>query len=149
MKPVTFGCVVFGATGLAGPIVWLASDTSRPWDNPFLDELLFYLWPGRLLAFGDDRSLRSAATAVGANLVLFLALGPLAAFAARWRGMAAATYWCFALLLLLWGLWGAGSDTRFLDVPPLLAALGINAVPFWLVDRAARRNGPARQEQRA
>ena len=76
--------------------------------------------PGRIVA---------ASYAIGANVVFFIAIGLLAAAAARHRTALFSLYLVMSVLICFLALWGAGFSLAFLNGFALLAALFLYATP--------------------
>jgi len=142
-----FASLIFTAMAFMGPLLRLATwppsrfekATSSAVEN-FVYDLVLYLWPTQPLAVIESNASRALAglVAVGGNVLLFLVLGLLVGAASKRRGALTFVYAAVCGFLILIGLWGSGYDIEHLAWFPLITAMVLYAVPFWLVHRAAR-----------
>jgi hypothetical protein len=136
--------LLFGLMALVGPVVrWLTWPPSAferrtsPQLNEFVSDLVFLLWPTQSLGVIEVNigATFAAVAAVSANVLLFLLVGILAAAIVKMRYGLPALYLVVGLLLTLFGLWGAGFSSAYLNVAALLIALLLYAIPFGLTAR--------------
>ena len=108
----------------------------------FFSDLIFLLWPAGLVAVMEVTPGRivAASYAIGANVLLFVAIGLLAAAAARHRTALFSLYLVMSVLVCFLALWGAGFSLAFLNGFALLAALLLYATPFLAVHRLCARH---------
>lgn len=145
-----FAGVVFAVAALVGPAVRYATWPPSSFEKrtsvgaeDFVYDLVFYLWPTQPLAVlaPTDGRLAALLLTVGGNLVLFVLVGLVVGAVASRRGGVVLVYATLCGFLLWFALWGAGYRLEHLDVSPLVLALALYAVPFWLVAAAAARQG--------
>jgi hypothetical protein len=137
---------VFAAAALTGPLIryvaWPPSKIGQIGSfrlDVFIYDLVFLLWPTQMLAVIEASlgSFVAAAVAVGANVVLYGAIGMLVGVTAGRRSAVLVLYLFVSTLVTLFALWGAGFGLAHLNVPALGIALILYAVPFWLVRKLA------------
>lgn len=134
--------LVIGALGLVGPCVRLAIPPGSSVES-FIYDLTWLLWPTQAVAVAEVTLGRAAARAlaVGANLLLFFAIGMIIGLT---NHKSLARHALQAILIgavLLWTAIGAGFDAAFVNWLALLVACGMGALAFWL---AARVGAPGK-----
>lgn len=145
---IRFAGVVFAVAALAGPLIryatwppsWFEKVTSTRAEG-FVYDLVFYLWPAQPLAVVEasvDRP-TTVVLAVGGNVLLFILVGLVVGSTAGRPRAGPMAYAAACGLLLLFALWGAGFSPEQLDWFPLIVAIVLYAIPFWLVAAAATR----------
>ena len=146
MNRVLKSTAVFAGAGLLGPLVvyatWPVSrfNTLVPKSvSNFRYDFVFLLWPTQPMAVVEVSigRLAAAALAIGANLLLFAALGAAVGTLARTRTRLIAGYAVVCGLIFYFDLWGAGFSLAYLNVFALVVALILYAIPFWVVMRAS------------
>jgi hypothetical protein len=139
--------LLFGLMGFVGPFVrWLTWPPSSFEQRTsitlsgFIDDMVFLLWPTQSLAVIEviTGSVVAGLTAVGANLVLFAAVGVLANLLFKARIGLLMLYMLVVLLASFFAFWGSGFDVAYLNMPALAVVLLFFAVPFVLTDRYVR-----------
>jgi hypothetical protein len=150
-----FAVVVFSLAGLAGPLIryltWPPSDfelaVGTRWAQ-FVYYLVFFLWPTQPFGIAEYNIGRLIAIAyvVGANVVLFGAVGLVVGMAARWRKGVLFVYGGVCALVVFHAVSGAGSRLAHEAGMPLLTALVLYTIPFWLVTYKAARRVPGMYE---
>ena len=138
---------VFAAAALIGPLVryvaWPPSQIGEIASfrlDIFIYDLVFLLWPTQMLAVMEASVgvFAAAAVAVGANVLLYGAIGLLVGVTAGRRTAILALYLFVGALVTLFALWDAGFGIAHLNVPALGVALTLYAIPFWVVRKLAR-----------
>lgn len=154
MNPFLASASVFGAFATLGPLIrwasWLLSSAYQSLHeflHGFFSDLIFLLWPAGLVAAMELTTgrLLTAAYAIGANIVFFIAIGLLAATAARRRTVLFSLYLVISVLVCFLALWGADFSLAFLNAFALALALLLYATPFLVVHKLSaprRRFGP-------
>jgi hypothetical protein len=154
MNPFLASTTAFGIFATLGPLVrwasWLTSSAYQSLNeflHGFISDLIFLLWPAGLVAVMEVTPGRIAAAsyAIGANIAFFIAIGLLAATAARRRTALFSLYLVMSVLVCFLALWGAGFSLAFLNAFALGSALLLYAAPFLAVHKLSaprRRFGP-------
>jgi hypothetical protein len=149
MRRFLLGAVVFGTTGLLGPIlryaVWPFLRLGPTKGSP--DDVVFYLvlilWPGMLGANAPTSKERAIAAlvSIGWNIFLFAMLGLVMAACVQRRTVFWLGYGLFCCVVSFYTLAVyAGYSLQSLNVAALLLALMIYAVAFGLLRVAVRRS---------
>ena len=142
-----FSVLVFAATALVGPAIryatwppsWFERTTSARIEG-FVYDLVFYLWPTQpLAALAPGSRLVAFLLAVGANILMFALIGLIVGAVATRPSRLPLAYGGFCSLLLVFGLWGAGYRVEYLGVIPLVLAVLLYGIPFWLIAAQAGR----------
>jgi hypothetical protein len=146
MNSILRSTVVFAGAGLLGPLFRLAAWPPSRFDvlvpksvSNFLYDFVLLLWPTQPMAAVEVNigRLAAVALAVGANLLLFAALGAAVGTLARTRARLIVGYAVVSGLILCFDLWGAGFSLAYLNVLALVVALILYALPFWIVMRGS------------
>ena len=142
-----FAALVLGVAALLGPSLRFAmwpllrlEDMSERNMNTldFIYHLVMYVWPGQLLALGTRSQIRGALLAIGANMILFTLIGGVVGGAAAvWKSAAFVLYAVHCVSLMLFAFWGSGFSLSYLPFLPLVVAMALYAIPYWIVARAA------------
>jgi hypothetical protein len=132
---------------MTGPAIHLAFGPSSRFREAtsesaadFLRELVLLLWPAQLLAAGKARvDVMTAGLLVGVNVLMFVAIGLCVGAAATRRSAVALIYaGVCGMLLLLTLCWFAGFSLEYVSWWPLIVAMILYGIPFWLVARSSR-----------
>jgi hypothetical protein len=144
---IQFGAYVFAIAALVGPLLRFATWPPSRFEElagtnaaNFIYDLVFYLWPAQPLAVYEQSAGHVVALvlSIGMNIILFIFVGLVAGAAAAFRWSAVAVlYAVHCGLLVVFALWGAGFSIRYLSLLPLVVAMVLYAVPFWVVAKAA------------
>lgn len=126
---------IFAACGAIGPGVALATWPPSVQDATLegVSDLVFLVWPTQILGSCDSRSLiPDALPAIGLNILMFSILGAVTAAVMR----SPALYFALAFFvfggLLLWALWAAGLDPRYMNWRAFVGACAVYVLPFAL-----------------
>jgi hypothetical protein len=136
--------VVFAGVGLLGPLVRFATWPPSRFDSlvpksisNFLNDFVVLLWPTQPMAVVEVNigKVAAAALAIGANLLLFAALGATVGTFGRTRTRLIGGYVVVCGLVFYFDLWEAGFSFAYLNLFALAVALLLYAVPFRVVMR--------------
>jgi hypothetical protein len=133
--------LVFVSTGLLGPLIALVtykySETLPFGLYSIINDLLFSLFPAQMLAVVEVNigTIKAAALAIGANMMIFGIIGFVAAHFAQRRQQLIVVYTLVCLMVFVWTFWGAGYSFKYLNWFALLLALSLYAVPFYIYHR--------------
>jgi hypothetical protein len=152
MRTLAFSILIFVASALAGPLVrfvaWPPSKLEQGSSvRDFVYDLVLLLWPTQPLAAIEVSvgALVAVAVSVAANILLFAVAGMVAGVSARQPPRLLIVYLVVCGMVLMVALWGAGFSFEYVNIPALLVAFILYALPFWAVFRfsAARRESSA------
>jgi hypothetical protein len=104
--------------------------------SSFLYDFVLLLWPTQPMAMANLGRGAAAALSVGANLLLFTALGVVVGILGRTCTRTIVGYIVVCGLIFWFDLWGAGFSFEYLNLLALEGALFVYAIPFWVVMRA-------------
>lgn len=149
MRIVLKSMMVFAVTALVGPVIcWIAlypvnrvSGIDQLYDLVYA--LVALLWPMWLLGVIEHNSgpIVAGIVAVGANVLLFLAVGCLAGiFARHSRFIYSAYAFACMLLFVLYARWSVSLLT-LLDAVAFATAFLVYSVPFIIARRPTLRRG--------
>jgi hypothetical protein len=143
VRTLAITAMLFVAASLVGPVIFWAglpnqfdAGTSSSFGT-FASDLVFLIWPTQPLAVIEVNTgqFLAASVAVGANVLLFAALGVLAERMARRKFGLHLLYLVTACSVVLLALWGAGFDNAHLNMRALAIALMFYATPFLVMAR--------------
>jgi hypothetical protein len=142
MKTSSRSILVFLACGLVGPLLRWATWPPKPASTggDFVYDLVLLLWPTQPLAVMEATMGPVAAItlSIAANVILFGAVGIVAAAVADRLSRLIAFYVLVCLGVLLFAIWIAGFRVAFVNIGALLAAFVVYALPFVAVSRMSR-----------
>ena len=150
MPMLRFAGLTFAVAAFAGPLIrlvtWPPSRFERMTSTGverFVYDLVFYLWPTQLLCLAEPSKGSSTVVllSVLGNVLLFGLLGFAVGAGADRRGVVPLTYLAVCGLLVLFALWEGGFGPEHVSWLPLVSAMSLYAIPFWLIARAAARPG--------
>jgi hypothetical protein len=143
MNRVLKSTVAFAGAGLLGPLVRFATWPPSKFNSlvaksvsSFLYDFVLLLWPTQPMAMANLGRGATAALSVGANLLLFTALGVAVGILGRTCTRIIVGYIVVCGLIFWFDLWGAGFSFEYLNLFALGGALLVYAIPFWVVMRA-------------
>ena len=143
MRALARSILIFGLCGLVGPLIrWATWPPARPTEGvgeDFIYNLVLLLWPAQPLAAIEASTGRlvAAAVSVGANLLLFSALGVAVGLLVRRPAPVVVLYLATCAAVLAFALWIVGFEFAYLSLIALMVAFLIYAVPFFSAFRLA------------
>ena len=144
MRHIALSALIFGVAALVGPLLRLVTwPPSQFMGTPevfdFLYELILLLWPAQPIAVMEVNTgpVIAAASAVGANVLLFTLVGLIVGALGSRRVALLAIFICVSFAIV-WVSVRASGDLAGINVASLLVALLLYAVLFWGIDRFMR-----------
>jgi hypothetical protein len=146
-----FAGLVFAVAGLAGPFIRLATWPPSRFEEitgtniaDFVYHLVLFLWPTQPLAALEQSvgPVMAGLFAIGGNILLFVVAGLAVGAVSARRYAVGVLYAVVSGLIVLLAVWSSGFSSSHLRLLPLIVALALYAIPFWLVARAAAVRAP-------
>lgn len=142
MKRTYVALIVFIGGSFVGPVLGVVTralpiSESGQASVRFIDEVVVLLWPAHVLRVIEVSlgKLNALLVAVGGNLLLFAIFGALFMILARWTLGLLVVSGFLLLCVVLFALWGAGFDYRFLNGWALIIALAYYCALLFLAAR--------------
>ena len=129
MRAFFYPWILFTSGAFAGPALVPIAGILAPDSSEYaaVMDVVILLWPVQLLGAWEASigTFWAAGIAISANVVLFAVIGAIVVLCARWKPaflIAAATIF---VLVALYEYWIAGSNLAYLELRPLLTAIGL------------------------